>query len=68
MEANESKTQTPNLVGKVADMEKRNADLLRRISSLEQSRKQLEDNLAKLRAYIAQVEARMTANSRKTHI
>lgn len=52
MDANDSKTQTPNLVEKVAKLEKQNAQLLRRLDKLERDHKALDTALRQLRSHI----------------
>jgi prefoldin subunit 5 len=58
MDANDGKTPTPNLVAKVAELEKQNKLLQRRLSALEKSHKQLETAHAMLRSVVAQVDAK----------
>jgi hypothetical protein len=55
MDANDSKTQTPNLAAKVAELEKQNKLLLRRLANLEKAHKSLETAHAMLRSNVAQV-------------
>ena len=59
MDANESKTQTPNLVEKVTKLEKQLVHALRRLDQLERQHKALDTAHRQLRSHMSQVAAKV---------
>lgn len=57
MDANESRTQTPNLVEKISKLEKQNKILQHRLAVVENTLKTLQATDKSLGAQIAQVQA-----------